>query len=91
MLGAEYVIDHVVAEYNRRMEENVYRGYVCDLLKCVAEFVGTDVPYRYAELVSPPKEASEKTGDEVALEVIDKLGLKVKTHGLHETESDPVA
>ena len=87
MLGTEYVIDHVVAEYNRRIEEASYRGYVCDLLKCLAEFVGTDVPYRYAELITPQKKEPEKTGDEVALEVIEKLGLKVK-HGLHEVESD---
>lgn len=88
MLGSEYVGEHVVAEYNRRMEERIYRSYVCDTLKCIAAFTGTEVEYRYAELISPPKKEPEKTGDEVALEVIERLGLKVKTHGLHEVESD---
>ena len=58
------------------MEEKVYRSYTGDLLKTIAESIGATVNYRFIELLEPPKD--EKTGDEIALEVIKRAGLKVK-------------
>ena len=89
MFGSHYVIDHVVAEHNSRMREENYRIYVTDMLKLLASIKGTTVDIRYADLIEI-KDVEQKSGDEVALDVIKKLGLKVK-NGLHETESDTVA
>lgn len=58
------------------MDEKVYRSYTADLLKVIAESVGASVSCRYDELIDRPKE-EEKTGDEIALEVIKRAGLKV--------------
>ena len=90
LMGSGYVIEHVVAEHNSRMKEELYRVYVADALKHIAASWGTIISCRYADLIEEPKEM-EESGDEVALKVINKLGLKVKTDGLYETESDPVA
>lgn len=76
LFGSYYVIDHVKAEHNIRMEEKVYRDYTADLLKVVAESIGATVSCRYHDLIDRPQE-TEKTGDEIALEVITRAGLKV--------------
>ncbi len=89
MLGSEYVIDHVIAEHNERMRISNYRVYVTDILKSLAEFTGAKIEMRYADIFIPDDD-EQKSGDEIALDVIKKLGLKVK-NGLHETESDSVA
>jgi hypothetical protein len=78
LFGSYYVIEHVLAEHNIRMEEKVYRSYTGDLLKVIAESIGATVNYRLMELLEKPKE--EKTGDEIALEVIKRAGLKVKNN-----------
>lgn len=91
MFGSGYVIDHVVAEHNSRAKEEGYRLYMSDLMKCLAEVMGVTVNYRYADTVAKPEKEDERTGDEIALEVITKLGLKGKSDGLHEDESDIVA
>ena len=58
----------------------------------MAEQCGVRVNYRYRELIDSQEEET-MTGDEVALMVIEKLGLKVKTNGngLHEVESESIA
>ena len=89
MFGSHYVIDHVIAEHNSRMRTENYRVYVTDMLKLFAEFTGATVEARYADLLKA-EDVEQVSGDEVALDVIKKLGLKVK-NGLHETESDTVA
>lgn len=87
MFGSGYVLDHVVLEYNRRETEELFRSYVSDLAKCLVETWGGEVPYRYSDLLEY-KEEPQKTGDEIALEVIRKLGLKGKHNGLHEIEGE---
>ena len=90
MFGSNYVNEHVIAEHNIRMKELTYRVYTSELLKCLAESWGATINARYADLISPAEE-EEESGDEVALRVIKKLGLRSKSDGLHETESDVVA
>lgn len=71
------------------MDEYIYRVYVTDVIKSMAESWGCEVLSRFKDLLESQEELED--GDEVALMVIEKLGLKVKTNGLYETESDPVA
>lgn len=80
----------MVAEFRAKSEQYVYRIYVTDVLKCLAESWGADVPYRYKDAIEPDEDEPE-SGDEIALKVIRRLGLKVKTNGLYETESEPIA
>lgn len=81
-----------MAEHGKRIREENYRIYMTDVLACMAEQCGVRVNYRYRELIDPQEEET-MTGDEVALMVIEKLGLKVKTNGnrLHEVESESIA
>lgn len=81
----------MVAEFRAKSEWYVYRIYVTDVLKCLAESWGADVPYRYRDVIEPEDEDEPENGDEIALKVIRRLGLKVKTNGLYETESEPIA
>ena len=77
LMGSEYVIDHVIAEHNVRAEQRVYRGYVTDVLKVIAESWGATISDRYADLVER-KPQDTRTGDEIALDVIRRAGLKGK-------------
>lgn len=63
-----------------------------DVLACLAEHCGVSINYRYRELIET-REEQPMSGDEVALMVIKKIGLKGKTDGnrLHEVESDSIA
>ena len=89
LFGSGYVIDHIIAEHNNRMRNNAYKVYVTDLLKCLAESWGATVDNRYADIIAEPPKDDDKTGDEVALEVIERIGLK--PHGFNDTESDTIA
>ena len=81
LMGSEYVIDHVVAEHNIRMKEEMFRVYVSDIAKAIAEksaFDSMHVHKRYYDLINAEEEQDGKTGDEIALEVIERAGLKVR-------------
>lgn len=71
------MIDHVLAEHKNRSHERLYRIYTSDMLKSISEFCGNEVYYKYSDLIKPREEEAE-TGDEVALRVIKRIGLKGK-------------
>ena len=79
LIGSNYVIEHVIAEYRLRIQEKIYQIYTGDLLKAIAEFTGCDVQYRFAELIDTDELTRDgRSGDEIALDVILSAGLKVK-------------
>lgn len=80
LLGADYVIDHVIAEYNKRFEERAFRSYVSDLLMLLAEGKVAQVQYRYSDIIERLKGKEEKSADEIVIEVITKAGLKGKSN-----------
>lgn len=71
------MIEHVVAEHDRMMHEKVYRSYMADLLKVLCESMGGTVSERYIDLIREEPQDT-MTGDEIALKVIERAGLKVK-------------
>ena len=84
LIGKGYIVDHCVSLFNSRAKERLYQTYITDTLKClndnVAKIVGgSTLKARYHDLFEIGiKKESEKTGDEIALEIIRKAGLKVK-------------
>lgn len=57
----------------------LYRVYVTSVLKVQAEQFGANVSTSYYELIkSDEQEEEELNGDEVALQVIQRAGLKGK-------------
>lgn len=73
------------------MRDEVHRIYTADLLKGIAESLGATVRWKYSDLIKPEEDEPQESGDEIAMRVIEKLGLKGKSNGLHETEGDAVA
>ena len=77
MFGSSYVIDHVIAEHNIRTNEENYKAYMSDVLMAIAGVWGIDVPSRFID-INARKETNELSGDEIALQVIKRVGLKGK-------------
>ena len=93
MLGNGYVMDHCISvflyETRAKADELKYQVYVTDCLRLLTETAarcvmsGSNVTYigmRYADTLErfKAKEKPEKTGDEIALEIIKKAGLSLK-------------
>ena len=84
LMGKGYVIDHCICEHNRwiedhneKVKEHDYRMYMTEMVRGIANTLGMEVNVRYADFYGTQTEhGTEKTGDEIALEVINKLGLK---------------
>lgn len=70
-------MDYCLMEFTRFQKAEIFHMYTADLLKAIAESVGATVNSRYSDLTDFETK-DERTGDEVAYEVITKLGLKVK-------------
>lgn len=87
MFGSEYVIDHVICEHNSNMKRTIYMNYTSDMLKAMAEGLGAQVNYRFSDMIKTEKEDT-RSGDEIALEVIRKAGLKGKNNGFTESTSE---
>lgn len=77
LYGSYYVIEHVIAESNKKQEERLYRCYTSDMLKAIAESFGVTVDSRFIDAINNEPE-DEQTGDEIALDIIQRAGLRVK-------------
>jgi len=53
----------------------VYRVYATDMLRAVNISLGQKVDERYIEIIRP-KPVDNRSGEEIAAEVISRLGLK---------------
>lgn len=82
------MIEHVAASFRRNQEELRYKAYVTDALKALAENTmrrlvpgigaveyGSYIPKRWYNQEEPQE---EKTGDEIAEEIIRRAGLTLK-------------
>lgn len=92
LMGSGYVIEHCVSVYSERCRDKAYKNYVADALMCISEstascYGGSYLDTRYAELVGDV-EVDDRTGDEIALDIIERAGLKVKCNGFDETGRD---
>lgn len=64
---------YVISRYKAYQKEMAYRIYITDSLFYLGQMKSLNV--RYYDLVNPrPKET--RTGDEIALDVIEKAGLR---------------
>jgi len=74
-MGREYVLEHCVAEQERRFEEKAYRVYTSEVLKSIAETLGVKMYKSYTDIINRIPEDT-RTGDEIALDIITRAGLK---------------
>ena len=80
ILGKGYVIEHCVSLFKKEMEERAFREYLTssiDLLNqnYAEKFGGRVKTVTYTDAMTK-KPMPEKTGDEIAAELILKMGLK---------------
>lgn len=80
MYGSGYVIDHCISAFLQKKEERSYRVYVTDALYCIthntAKYAGgKECTIRWEDIITPSKEP-EKSGDEIALEILKKLSME---------------
>lgn len=93
LFGSGYVIDHCISAFaneqekiKRWEEEKQYRYYLTDCLKLITENTakfagGSYISNRYEDIIDS-KPIIEKTGDEIASEIIINAGLHVKEGGI---------
>lgn len=65
---------YVKVRYNDYLKEYMFRIYMTDSIQLSIE--NKKLAKRYAELVNPQPQ-DDRTGDEIAKDVIERLGLKV--------------
>ena len=69
---------YMVARFLQETEDLSYRIYTTDMLRVVAMGQRVQSVQRFAELIDhAPKD--QRSGDEIAADVISRCGLKVKT------------
>lgn len=66
---------YVTSKYKLYQDEVAYRVYMADSVFYQAE--GKKLTVRYVDYIHP-KPVDNRTGDEIALSVIEKLGLKTQ-------------
>ena len=81
LIGKGYIVDHCIALYNRRMEERAFMVYMSDVIMGLYNrFLPSGaepLTARYADCLDYAKpKKKEKTGDEIAAEIIAKFNLK---------------
>ena len=76
-MGSEFVIDYSIASIKEKDEMITYRSYTADMLKAIAEGLGAEVKSRYYNLIKKQPVQDDKTGDEIALDIITRAGLQV--------------
>lgn len=65
---------YINAKWKEAQRLEIYRIYVSDTLYYQGQNKVLNV--RYFDLVNPPKDET-RSGDEIALEVINRIGLKI--------------
>lgn len=77
------MIEHCISAFSERQQEKSFRIYVTDTLSYIAKNTakqvkeGVYVGKRWIDIIEPKKE-DDRSGDEVAMEIIEKLGLRVE-------------
>lgn len=82
LFGRGYVIDHVLASLQHEAAEKRLYAYITDALKVMTENTakfagGAYISARWIESELPEKK-EEKSGDEIAADIIQRIGLKLK-------------
>ena len=70
-------MNYVLAKYREHQREAVYRSYVCTSLQNIPQNKYISKPYD--EIIQPTAQADGRSGDEVAADVMNRLGLKFKS------------
>lgn len=70
--GKQYIIEHIVADYKQRSAEKMYKYYITDLLKSLAESQRISVNQRYYDMINENC-TGEKTADQIAADILEEF------------------
>ena len=81
-MGKGYVIDYCIAYFQKRAEEKLFMSYVAETLKSIVEYTGLSAGVKvtmndFRELVGWIQK-DDRTGDEIAADIIKRAGLRFK-------------
>lgn len=77
LMGANYILEHVISEANNRMRREMYEVYMSDIGSGIVTALGAKGVRRYYDYIHPPK-AETKTAQEITDDIIARAGLKRK-------------
>lgn len=71
------MVDYCISRYKHKQEEKIYRAYIADALMHICNNIangigGITIGTRYIDLGKP---ADTRTGDDIAVDVIQRAGL----------------
>lgn len=80
-MGSGYVIEHCVSAFSEMNKEKAFRIYMSDAIMCISETVanisgGSYMEKRYVDIIEPQEEI-ECDPDEIALDIIQRAGLRI--------------
>lgn len=92
LMGKGYIIQHCVALTSEKTKEKIFKIYITDALRAIAEntakqYGGKVMNLRFADLISEEKhEEKQPTEDEIISGL--KAKLRKNKHGRYDTQSD---
>lgn len=75
LLGPGYIADSLQSAVEARARDEGWRCYAGDLLRLIALSLGCTNISRYYDIIHPAPE-DDRTAEEIAAEVVQRLGLK---------------
>lgn len=81
-MGSGYVIEHCISAFSDYGRNKLFQTYVADCLHAISKTVAEHMGGLYMENsfsnIIEPHEETEMTGDEIAMQVIERAGLKTR-------------
>lgn len=77
------MVEHCVSVLTESRKQRVFQNYIADGVKFINEaiaqqFNGVYLQDRFIELIEPQNKEPERTGDEIAADIIKRAGLKMR-------------
>ena len=89
LYGREYVIEHCTSVYLKRREDRLYKVYITDVLKAIAENTthyqgaeemfdyGSSISMRWIDVIEPQEEVKE-TDDRSCTDIVDDIWERIR-------------
>jgi hypothetical protein len=83
LFGSGYVIEHCISVLRIKAKKRLASYYIADALKNINDilaerFGGNMMVNRLMDVMTDEKQESEKSGDEIAADIIRRAGLEMK-------------
>lgn len=76
-MGSGYVVENCISAFMAKQERKSFEYYIADVGAAIITMFSKEKFPTYYSLLHPEEAEEEKTGEEIAADVIARLGLKV--------------